>query len=216
MKDFNQSPFKIFVSYIKDEKKLFFIDMGCSVLVAAIDLVFPYVSKNSMQTYLPQSMYKTFFIVMAIIAAAYLLKSVLYYVITVIGHRMGVRIEANMREDLFRHVQELSFDFFDRSRTGTLMSRLTSDLFEITELAHHGPENILICTLTIVGATALMFTINWRLALVLVVIFPLCLWFTMKSRVRMRDANIEVKRKTGVIFSALENGVSGKIGRAHV
>ena len=209
MKDFNQSPFKIFVSYIKDEKKLFFIDMGCSVLVAAIDLVFPYVSKNSMQTYLPQSMYKTFFIVMAIIAAAYLLKSVLYYVITVIGHRMGVRIEANMREDLFRHVQELSFDFFDRSRTGTLMSRLTSDLFEITELAHHGPENILICTLTIVGATALMFTINWRLALVLVVIFPLCLWFTMKSRVRMRDANIEVKRKTGVIFSALENGVSG-------
>ena len=209
MKDFNQSPFKIFVSYIKDEKKLFFIDMGCSVLVAAIDLVFPYVSKNSMQTYLPQSMYKTFFIVMAIIAAAYLLNSVLYYVITVIGHRMGVRIEANMREDLFRHVQELSFDFFDRSRTGTLMSRLTSDLFEITELAHHGPENILICTLTIVGATALMFTINWRLALVLVVIFPLCLWFTMKSRVRMRDANIEVKRKTGVIFSALENGVSG-------
>ena len=209
MKDFNQSPFKIFVSYIKDEKKLFFIDMGCSVLVAAIDLVFPYVSKNSMQTYLPQSMYKTFFIVMAIIAAAYLLKSVLYYVITVVGHRMGVRIEANMREDLYRHVQKLSFGFFDRNRTGTLMSRLTSDLFEITELAHHGPENILICTLTIVGATALMFTINWRLALVLVVIFPLCLWFTMKSRVRMRDANIEVKRKTGVIFSALENGVSG-------
>ena len=209
MKDFSRSPLNIFVSYIKDEKKLFFIDMGCSVLVAAIDLVFPYVSKNSMQTYLPQSMYRTFFIVMAIIAAAYVLKSVLYYVITVVGHRMGVRIEANMREDLYRHVQKLSFGFFDRNRTGTLMSRLTSDLFEITELAHHGPENILICTLTIVGATALMFTINWRLALVLVVIFPLCLWFTMKSRVRMRDANIEVKRKTGVIFSALENGVSG-------
>lgn len=200
---------KIFISYIKDEKRLFLIDMGCSVLVAAIDLVFPYVSKNSMQTYLPQSMYKTFFIVMAILAAAYVLKSVLYYVITVVGHRMGVLIEARMREDLFRHVQTLSFNFFDSNRTGTLMSRLTSDLFEITELAHHGPENILICTLTIVGATALMFTINWRLALVLVIIFPLCLWFTMKSRVKMRDANIEVKRKTGVIFSALENGVSG-------
>lgn len=96
MKDFNQSPFKIFISYIKDEKKLFLIDMGCSVCVAAIDLVFPYVSKNSMQTYLPQSMYKTFFIVMAILAAAYLLKSLLYYVITVLGHRMGVRIEASM------------------------------------------------------------------------------------------------------------------------
>lgn len=209
MRNFNDSPLKIFISYIKDEKRLFLIDMSCSVLVAAIDLVFPYVSKNSMQTYLPQSMYKTFFIVMAILAAAYVLKSVLYYVITVVGHRMGVLIEARMREDLFRHVQTLSFNFFDSNRTGTLMSRLTSDLFEITELAHHGPENILICTLTIVGATALMFTINWRLALVLVIIFPLCLWFTMKSRVKMRDANIEVKRKTGVIFSALENGVSG-------
>ena len=209
MRNFNESPLKIFISYIKDEKRLFLIDMSCSVLVAVIDLVFPYVSKNSMQTYLPQSMYKTFFIVMAILAAAYVLKSVLYYVITVVGHRMGVLIEARMREDLFHHVQTLSFNFFDSNRTGTLMSRLTSDLFEITELAHHGPENILICTLTIVGATALMFTINWRLALVLVVIFPLCLWFTMKSRVKMRDANIEVKRKTGVIFSALENGVSG-------
>ncbi len=209
MKDFTKSPLRIFISYIKDEKRLFFIDMSCAVLVAAIDLVFPYVSKNSMESYLPQSLYKTFFIVMAILAAAYLLKSLLYYVITIIGHRMGVRIEANMREDLFRHVQELSFSFFDRNRTGTIMSRLTSDLFEITELAHHGPENILICTLTIVGAMILMFTINPTLTLVLLLLLPLCLWFTMKNRLKMRDANIEVKRKTGVIFSALENGVSG-------
>ena len=200
---------KTLIRYIKTEKKLFFIDMSFSALVAAIDLVFPYISKNSMETYLPQSMYKTFFIVMGILVAAYLVKSVLYYAITVIGHRMGVRIEAKMREDLFNHVQTLSFEYFDRNRTGNIMSRLTSDLFEITELAHHGPENILICTLTIVGATALMFTINWQLALVLVVIVPLCLWFTLSQRIRMRSANLEVKRRTGTIFSALENGVSG-------
>ena len=209
MKDYTQKPLKIFISYIKDQKKLFFIDMGCATLVAAIDLIFPYVSKSSMETYLPQSLYKTFFIVMAILVAAYLVKSLLYYVITVVGHRMGVLIEANMREDLFHHVQSLSFEYFDRNRTGTVMSRLTSDLFEITELAHHGPENILICTLTIVGATVLMFTINWQLSLVLVVLIPLCLWFTLSQRVKMRTSNIEVKRKTGVIFSALENGVSG-------
>ena len=208
-KDFSASPLKIFISYIGDEKRLFLIDMLCAVAVSVIDLVFPYVSKNSMEAYLPQSLYKTFFTVMGILVLAYLLKSLLYYCITVLGHRMGVNIEANMRSDLFRHVQKLSFDFFDCNRTGTIMSRLTSDLFEITELAHHGPENILICTLTIVGALIMMFTISWQLALVLALILPLCIWFTLSQRIKMRDANIEVKKKTGVIFSALENGVSG-------
>ena len=209
MKNYNSKPLKIFISYIKDEKRLFAIDMLCAVIVAAIDLIFPYVSKNAMQTYLPQSMYKTFFIVMGILVAAYLLKSLMYYIIAVIGHRMGVRIEANMREDLFCHVQSLSFGYFDKNRTGTIMSRLTSDLFEITELAHHGPENILICTLTIVGAMILMFTIDWQLTLVLVLILPLCIWFTISQRLKMRDANIEVKKKTGVIFSAIETSVGG-------
>ena len=209
MKDYTKSPFTIFISYIFGQKKLFAIDMVCAALVSAIDLVFPYLSKNSMETYLPQSMYRTFFIVMAILAAAYVLKSLLYYIITVIGHKMGVLIEAQMREDLFAHVQKLSFDYFDRNRTGAVMSRLTGDLFEITELAHHGPENILICTLTIVGAIVLMFTINVKLTLVLLILLPLCLWFTLSQRVKMRNANIEVKRKTATIFSALENGVSG-------
>ncbi len=205
----NKSPFQIFMAYVMGERKLFIIDTVCAVLVAAIDLAFPYVSKSSMQTYLPQSMYRTFFTVMAILALAYVLKAALYYVITVLGHRMGVNIESRMREDLYTHMQELSFGFYDRNRTGTLMSRLTGDLFEITELAHHGPENIIICALTIAGAMAIMFTINWQLTLVLAVLLPLCLWFTLKCRVRMKAANMEVKRKMGVIYSALENGVSG-------
>ncbi len=205
----NKKPFQIFMAYVMSEKKLFIIDTVCAVLVAAIDLAFPYVSKSSMQTYLPQSMYRTFFVVMAILALAYVLKAALYYVITVLGHRMGVNIESRMREDLYTHMQELSFGFYDRNRTGTLMSRLTGDLFEITELAHHGPENIIICALTIAGAMVIMFTINWQLTLVLAVLLPLCLWFTLKCRVRMKAANMEVKRKMGVIYSALENGVSG-------
>lgn len=209
MKDYTKKPLTVFVSYIMGQKKLFAVDMACAVAVSAIDLLFPYISKNSMQTYLPQSMYKTFFIVMAILLGAYILKGLCYYFITVVGHRMGVLIEAQMREDLFDHVQTLSFDYFDRNRTGTVMSRLTNDLFEITELAHHGPENIVICTLTIIGAIILMFTINVKLTLVLVILLPLCLWFTMSQRIKMRDANIEVKRKTAVIFSALENSVSG-------
>ena len=209
MKNADKKPFSIFMSYIMGERRLFIIDTLCAVLVAAIDLAFPYVSKSSMQTYLPQSLYKTFFIVMAILALAYVLKAGLYYVITVLGHRMGVNIETRMRADLYTHMQELSFGFYDRNRTGTLMSRLTGDLFEITELAHHGPENIIICALTIAGAMAIMFTINWQLTLVLAILLPLCLWFTLKCRVKMKAANMEVKKKMGVIYSALENGVSG-------
>ena len=87
---------------------------------------------------------------------------------------MGVNIESRMREDLYSHMQALSFGFYDKNRTGTLVSRLTGDLFEITELAHHGPENIIICALTIVGSMLIMFTINWQLTLVLAVLLPLC------------------------------------------
>ena len=114
-----------------------------------------------------------------------------------------------MRRDVFTHMQELSCSYYDANRTGVLMSRITSDLFEVTELAHHGPENILICTLTIVGALAVMFTIDWRLALVLAVLLPVCLWFTLSQRMKMKAANVEVKRKTAQIYAAIESSISG-------
>ena len=208
-KNFSHPPLKIFMAYIGGHKKLFALDMGCALLVSVIDLVFPYVSRTSMNRLLPGKLFTLFFIVMALMVAAYLLKGVLYYIITVLGHRMGVLIEADMRRDVFDHMQDLSCSFYDKNRTGVLMSRITSDLFEITELAHHGPENILICTLTIVGALAVMFTIEWRLALTLAVVLPLCLWFTLSQRVRMKNANIEVKKKTADIYAAIESSISG-------
>ena len=177
--------------------------------MSIIDLVFPYVSRTSMNRLLPGKLFTLFFTVMALMVAAYLVKAGLYYIITVLGHRMGVLIEADMRRDVFNHMQDLSCSFYDKNRTGVLMSRITSDLFDITELAHHGPENILICTLTIVGALAVMFTIEWRLALTLAVVLPLCLWFTLSQRVRMKEANIEVKKKTADIYAAIESSISG-------
>ena len=162
-----------------------------------------------MYTLLPGKLYTVFFAVMGIMVAAYVLKSVCYYVITVVGHRMGVLVESDMRRDVFTHMQELSCSYYDANRTGVLMSRITSDLFEVTELAHHGPENILICTLTIVGALAVMFTIDWRLALVLAVLLPVCLWFTLSQRMKMKAANVEVKRKTAQIYAAIESSISG-------
>ena len=207
--NFNDKPLKIFIRYIAHHKKLFAIDMVCAVIVAVIDLVFPYVSRQSMRELLPQKLYTTFFVIMGVVVAAYLLKSLLYYVITVLGHKMGVLTEADMRRDLFTHMQDLSCSFFDKNRTGVLLSRVVSDLFEVTELAHHGPENIIICSLTIVGALIIMFTMQWRLALVLAIVLPLTLWFTLSQRFRMKKANIEVKKKTAEITAAIESSISG-------
>ena len=208
-KDFSRPPLSIFFSYIAPHWRPFAVDMLCAVAVAAVDLAFPIISRQSMRTLLPKGKYGVFFLVIGILLAAYVLKGFLYYVITVVGHGMGVRVEADMRRDLFTHIQSLSFSFFDHNRTGVLMSRVTNDLFDITELAHHGPENVLICALTILGSLAVMAAIRWELALVLVVLLPLSLWFTMKQRTRMRDANVEVKRKTAEINAAIESGISG-------
>ena len=208
-KNYNDNPFKIFISYITGHKDLFAIDMACAIIVSVIDMVFPYISRMSMNRLLPQGLFITFFAVMGIMILAFIFRAVLYYVITVVGHRMGVLVESDMRRDIFTHMQDLSCSFYDKNRTGVLMSRITSDLFEITELAHHGPENVVICMLTIVGSIVMMFTIEWRLSLVIAVTLPLCLWFTLSQRKRMKEANVEVKRKTAEISAAIESSISG-------
>ncbi len=207
--NYKAPPLKIFAQYIARHRGLFVLDMGCSVAVAAVDLVFPWVTRLSMYRLLPDRRYAAFFTVMLVMALAYFVKAALMYVIVVFGHRMGVLTEADMRQDLFRHMQTLSFSFYDRNRTGVLMSHITSDLFDVTELAHHGPENLLICALTFLGSIAVMLTINWRLALALALVLAVCLWFTLLQRVRMRRANMEVKRKTGEIYAAIESSISG-------
>ena len=207
--NYHDKPLKIFMAYVFAHKGLFAVDMVCALAVAVIDLVFPYVSRTAMNTLLPQKLFMTFFAVMGIMILAYFLKSVLYYIITVVGHRMGVLTESDMRRDIFTHMQDLSCSFYDKNRTGVLMSRITSDLFEVTELSHHGPENIVICTLTILGALIVLFTLQWQLALALAVLLPVCLWFTLSQRLRMKRANVEVKRKTADIYSAIESSISG-------
>ena len=208
-KNYNDKPFKIFISYIMGHKDLFAIDMVCAIIVSVVDMVFPYISRISMNRLLPESLFTAFFAVMGIMILAFIFRALLYYVITVVGHRMGVLVESDMRRDIFTHMQDLSCSFYDKNRTGVLMSRITSDLFEITELAHHGPENVIICSLTIVGSLAVMFTIEWRLTLVLTVVLPVCLWFTLSQRIRMKKANIEVKKKTAEIYAAIESSISG-------
>ena len=176
---------KTLFRYFKPHMGLFILDMSCAVLAAVIELVFPLVSRQVMNTLLPNHAYRTFFLVMLILGLAYVLRSVCYYIMTYWGHTFGVRVEADIRADLFRHLQTLDFEFYDKVRTGNLMSRLTGDLFEITELAHHGPEDLLISLLTVIGALILMFTIQWRLALVVAILIPIFLILTMLQRRRM-------------------------------
>ncbi len=205
----NHGPVRIFLSYFKPHKKLFALDMFCALLVSVVDLTFPLVSRHAMNTYLPEGAFQTFFTVMGVFAIAYLLRALLYYVICYWGHTFGIRVEADIRQDLFRHMQSLGYDFYDRNRTGQLMSRLTSDLFEVTELAHHGPEDLIISILTIIGALIVMFSIEWRLALVVCIILPILVVVVTLRRRKMSAVSKNVKAKTAAINADIESSLSG-------
>ena len=206
---FQKSHVSIFLSYYKPHLHLFLLDMACALGIALIDLAFPYVSRLSMQELLPQNLFGAFFAVMACLLLAYLLRAGMYYIVTYLGHMMGVLIEADIRRDLFGHMQNLSFSFYDKNRTGQLMSRATTDLFEITELAHHGPEDLFISVITLGGAFCLMLTIQWKLALIVFAVVPLFVIFTIFQRRRMMKASVQVKQNMAGINGQLESSISG-------
>ena len=206
---FNRSIFSIFLSYFGAHRKLFILDMICAFAVAAVDVAFPLVSRYAMYELLPKNMYKAFFAVMAVVTAAFIVRALFNYIITFWGHTFGIRVEADIREDLYRHLQRLDFDFFDRNRTGKLMNRLTGDLFEITELAHHGPEDLLISSVTITGAIIVMFTVEWRLALVVLAIIPVFVLVVFLCKNSMMNSSARVKQKMADINADIESTLSG-------
>ena len=204
-----RSPLVIFLHYFKRHKGLFILDLSCAVAIGAIDLAFPLVTRSALYDLLPNNLYSTFFVVAAALLLSYVLRAGLNYIVSYFGHIFGVRVEADIRTDLFRQMQRQSFDFYDRNRTGQLMSRLTSDLFEVVELAHHGPEDLIISLVTIIGALVVMATIQWRLALVVGLMIPLFLVVVIFTRRRMKEASVGVKEKTGHINTEIESSLSG-------
>ena len=204
-----KSPLVIFLNYFKNHKGLFAVDVLCAVGIAAVDLLFPLVTRSALYDMLPNQMYRTFFTVMATVLVCYVLRSVLQFIVAYFGHTFGIRVEADIRKDLFAHMQEMSFDFYDENRTGVLMSRLTSDLFELTELAHHGPEDLLTSVLTIIGALTVMTTIRWELALIVALTIPVFLVVVMTMRKSMSKASRVSKEKTGHINQEIESSLSG-------
>ena len=202
-------PLRIFLSYFRPHRGLFLLDISCAFLIAVIDLAFPLISRTAMYHWLPDKQFSIFFTVMALVVAAFVLRAGLYFVVGYWGHTFGILVEADIRRDLFAHMQDLGFDFYDKNRTGQLMSRLTTDLFELTELAHHGPEDLFISLVTIIGALAVMFSIQWRLALVVCCIIPVFLLVVVYRRRQMSQASRAAKQKTGAINAEIESGLSG-------
>lgn len=199
----------IFTSYYKPHIAIFLLDMVCALGIALVDLLFPMISRYSLNELLPHGLFAAFFALMAVLVLAYVGKGAMTYIVNYWGHLLGVRIEADIRSDLFSHMQDLSFSFYDKNRTGVLMNRVTGDLFEITELAHHGPEDLFISVVTLVGAFCVMLTIRWELALIVFAVVPLFLLFTIFQRRRMMNASTEVKRKMAGINGELESSISG-------
>ena len=202
-------PLAIFLRYFRRHWKLFTIDISCAFLIALVDLSFPLITRSALYDMLPNQMYRTFFTVMVAALAFYGLRTFLNFIVCYYGHTFGIRVEADIRADLFRHMQDMSYDYYDRNRTGQLMSRLTTDLFDLTELAHHGPEDLLTSSLTIIGALIVMSTIQWRLALIVAITIPIFLVIVMSLRRSMSRASKAVKQKTGHINQEIESSLSG-------
>ena len=205
----NQSLLSIFLSYFKPHMNLFLLDMVCALMISVVDLAFPYISRTCMYELIPESRYQAFFAVVVVLVLAYLLRAGLQYVVTYWGHTFGVLVEADIRQDLFSHLQTLSFGFYDKNRTGHLMSRMTAELFDITELAHHGPEDVFISGVTLVGAIVIMFTIQWQLALVMLILIPTFMVVVNLNRKKMMEASKKVKQNMASINADIESSISG-------
>ena len=208
-KDYSKTPLRVLVQYFRPHRGLFVLDLSCALVMALIDLAFPLVARSSMNQLLPARQFDTFFMVMIIVAAAFVIRAGMNYIITYWGHMFGVRVEADLRDDLFRHMQSLDFKFFDNNRTGQLMNRMTGDLFEITELSHHGPEDLFVAFVTIIGAICIMFTVQWQLALVILIIIPIFLAVVMLCRKNMVTTSRNVKITMSEINGEIESGLSG-------
>ena len=207
--DFSKHPLKIFFSYYKPHWPLFAADMTCAIFMAAIDVAFPMFSRYALNTLIPNHELKTFLILVAVLLAGFCLHKCCNWFVAYWGHVFGTRVEQDMRRDVFDHLEKLPFSFYDTNRTGKIMSRATTDLFEITELAHHGPEDFTIAMLNLIGAFVMMLHIRWELAIIVVVVLPIMIAIGIVSRRNLSKTSTKVKEITAEVNAGLESSISG-------
>jgi ATP-binding cassette subfamily B protein len=205
----------LFLSYFKPHMGLFLADMCCAAFIAAVDLGFPMISRYIVNSLLPSfsaapaGTMRLFVIIVILLFVFYSMRFGAQWFVTYFGHLFGVHVETDMRRDVFAHIERQSFSFFDKNRTGKIMSRATNDLFEVSELAHHGPEDLFISAVTLVGAFFLMLRIQRSIALIILIILPVMIFRIMYSRKSMLATSKEVKDKTAEINAELESSISG-------
>lgn len=198
-----------FFSYYKPHRRLFIIDFTSAIIVAILELAFPVAVQWFVDDLLPGENWNLIIQVGIGLFLIYLLSTFLQYVVTYWGHKLGLNIETDMREDLFQHVQKQSYRFFDNTKTGHIMSRITNDLFEIGELAHHGPEDLFIAVMTFIGAFWIMFTINVKLALVILIMVPILIFLMAYSNIKMSKAWRNMYQDIAGVNARIEDAVSG-------
>ncbi|MBU8580341.1 MULTISPECIES: ABC transporter ATP-binding protein [Bacillus] len=198
-----------FFSYYKPHKRLFFIDFSSAIIVAVLELAFPLVVQWFIDTLIPGGDWLEIVWVSIGLLLIYLLSTGLQYIVNYLGHKLGINIETDMRQELFQHVQRQSFRYFDNTKTGHIISRITNDLFDIGELAHHGPEDLFIAVMTFFGAFWIMLTINVKLALVAVLFVPLLIILITYSNIRMNRAWRQMYSEIADVNARVEDSVSG-------
>lgn len=200
---------KRFLNYYKPHKKMMTLDMLAALMISVIGMVYPVVTNKMLNEYIPNKMYKTIVIAGIIVLGLYFLRMALNYFVQYYGHVIGVHMQSQMRKDLFAHLEKLPFSFFDNNETGKIMTRLTSDLFEVVELAHHGPENVLISSIMIVLSFSYLITIDWILTLIVFTCVPILVLVTIKLRKAMKSAFQDRRKSTAIINAAVESSVTG-------
>ncbi len=198
-----------FFSYYKPHKRLFIIDFSAALIVALLELAFPLAVQWFIDELLPGDDWNLIVTVAVLLLLVYIVSTYLQYVVTYIGHKLGVNIETDMRKDLFQHVQMQSFRFFDNTKTGHIMSRITNDLFDLGELAHHGPEDFFISIMTFLGAFIIMFTINPTLALIILIAVPILIFLITFGNIRMNKSWKTMYEKIAGVNARVEDAVSG-------
>ncbi|MEK5332519.1 ABC transporter ATP-binding protein [Lysinibacillus sp. FSL W8-0992] len=201
--------YKKFFSYYKPHKRLFVVDFSSAIIVAILELAFPLAVQWFIDKLLPTGEWSMIVKVSMLLLLVYVLSTVLNFIVNYLGHKLGINIETDMRQELFNHVQRQSFRFFDNTKTGHIMSRITNDLFDIGEFAHHGPEDLFIAIMTFVGAFVIMFNVNPTLALIAAIMVPFLMWLVTVSNIKMNNAWKTLYVKIADVNGRVEDSVSG-------
>ena len=200
---------KRFLVYYKPHKKLLTLDLLASLLISVIGMVYPVVTRTMLNDYIPNRLYSAVIIAGAVVLGLYVVRMLLRYFVQYYGHLIGVRMQSRMRQDLFAHLQRLPYRFYDNHETGRIMTRITSDLFEVCELAHHGPENLLISSVMILLSFFYLLSINWILTLIIFAAVPILVVVTMHYRKGMKQAFDDRRKSNATINAAVESSVTG-------